>query len=230
VAAIIALPHIQEEEGMTCSPIVARTELARLLAGFPAVQQLDDVLQSGRLAIDERSRAIIDRGLLVIKHEYAITQEPDWAVFAIIAAASDTLIQAFQSHDGRHAVSVMEKQAIWHPPIEITRYSKELIALHETAVFYSRLYDQKPRKNVRRTALENGLFSKFYQLYEEIKGARPGIAGPLYRFTMKGAELLGIKVGMSQDTYRMRIQRVLNEQRKKIGSLGSVLEQNVGRD
>jgi hypothetical protein len=143
---------------------------------------------------------------------------------ASIAQASDTLIDvAFWDNAGRQAVSSMEEEAIWHPPIEITRYYKVLREWSETAVFYSQIYDRNPRKNIRRTEPENWLFYKFYQAYEEIKGARPGIAGPLYRFTMECAELLGIKVRMNQDTFRMRMQRILNEQRKNIGSLGSVL-------
>jgi hypothetical protein len=245
---------------MMCSPIVARTELMRLLAGLPATQQLDEVLRTGRLPVDDRSRAIIDKGLLSIKHEYALWdttgEQPDWAkAFATIAQASDALIQALENDTGRQAVAIMEEGAVWRLPIKIVR-NKELTELYETSLSYSQLYEDKSRKNIQRIEPENWLFDKFYQLYEEIKGTRPGIAGPLYRFTMEGAKLLGIKVGVTQEAFCMRIRRVLNEQREvstteyafrrrvqralragikraaeAIGSLGSVLyEQNVGRD
>jgi hypothetical protein len=212
---------------MTSSPTAARTELTRLLAGLPTIEQLDAVLRAGRLPIDDRSRALIDKGLLRIKHQYAdaTRQQPDLAkTFASIAQALDTLIEvAFRNDAGRQAVSIMEEEAVWHPPIEVTRYYKVLRGWSETAVFYNQIYDQTQRKNIRRTDPEKWMFYSFYRLYEEIKGARPGIAGPLYRFTMEGAKVLSIKVGITEHAFRMRIQRVLNEQRNKFGSMGSVL-------
>jgi hypothetical protein len=218
---------------MTSSPTVARTELTRLLAGLPTIQQLDAVLRAGRLPIDDRSRAIIDKGLLIIRHEYAlwetIRQQPSWAkAFPTIAQASEALIQVLKSDAGRQAVAVMEGGAVWRPPIEIIRHIEELMELNETSLSYSQLYEEKSRKNIQRIEPENWLFEKFYQLYAEIKGARPGIAGPLYRFTMEGAKLLGIKVGITQETFCMRIRRVLNEQRE-VGTTEDAFRRRVQR-
>jgi hypothetical protein len=214
-----------------CSPIVAGTELARLLAGLPSTQKLDAALCAGRLPIDDQSRAILDKGLLSIKHGYALrnttgTQPDRTKGFASIAQATDTLIKALQDDAGRQAAVIMEEEAVWHAPIEITRYLKELRELYETSLFYNRLYDQKYHKNIRRTEPNNWLFHKLYQVYGEIKGVDlPGIAGPLYRFTMESSKILGLKMDLSQDAYRMRIQRVLSELRKRstLGSLASVL-------
>ena len=208
---------------MTTSPIVVRTELTRLLAGLPAIRQLDEILRIGRLPVDDRNRAIIEKGLLSIKHEYAqrdaVRQQPNLAkAFADISQALGTFLQvAFQDGAGQRAVAIMEEGAVWRPSIEITSYFTVFIALCETSMCYSQLYDQKIYKNTRATTLENWLFYRFYQLFEEIKDARPGIAKPLYRFTMTSLQLLDIKVrNITEDAFRMRVQRLARQARSGI--------------
>jgi hypothetical protein len=140
---------------------------------------------------------------------------------------------AFGDAAGRQAVSVME-EAVWRPPIDTPGFHRELAEFHETAVFYSQLYGQEKHHNTRRIERENWLFYGFYQLYEEIKGGPPGIAGPLYRFTMEGAKQLSIKINITEEAFYMRMRRVLNKQHKKFGSLATLAslccEPDAGRD
>src|SRR5262249_41232182 len=150
-----------------------------------------------------------------IKHQAAlwdtIRQQPDWAKgFASIAERSNFLICALQNDAEREAVEIMEEGAIFCPLTEITQFVNELMKLRELSATYSEIYNQhkyvKNRENVTRIEYENWLFYQFYRLYEEIKGTLPGIAGPLYRFTAAGAKLVGLRVGLSEHAFRMRMQ------------------------
>ena len=109
------------------------------------------------------------------------------------------------------------EQGVWRPPIDAAGLDKTLTEIDEAAVFYGQFYGQKKKKTIRATERDNFLFYRFYQLYEEIKGGPPGIAGPLYRFTLKGGEVLGTKMTITQDAFRMRIERLLEEQRRLLG-------------
>jgi hypothetical protein len=222
---------------MTCSQIVARTELMRILAGLPEIQQIDAVLRTGRLSVDDWNRAIIDTRLFYIKHQAAlwdtIRQQPDWAKgFASIAEASNFLICALQNDAGREAVEIIKEGAILCPLTEITKFISELTKLREISATCREIYRQHKNvnhmENVKRMEYENWLFYEFYRLYEEIKGARPGIAEPLYRFTTEGAKLVGLKVGLTEHAFRMRMQRVLKQQ-SKVGITGDALRMRIQR-
>lgn len=211
---------------MTSAPSGVGDKLARVLADF---RQRDAVLRAARLPVDVRSRTIFDNGLLRIKREYAQwgarREDPDRdKAFTAIAKAANNLQAAFRNDAGLRAVSVMEKQAVWRPPIEITLLDEKLAALHETALFYNRIYGYKPKMRRRSTERTNFVFHQLYRLLEEIKGASPGNTDLLYRFTMNCAELLDISIGFIQSgAFRMRVKRILDEQRKGLGSMGSVL-------
>ena len=83
-----------------------------------------------------------------------------------------------------------------------------------------------PSPSRRSKDRENCLLYDLYSLYSEIRiaaGERPGIAGPLYRFTKECMGLLGEHLRISEPSFRMRIQRVKNNRLQGIGSLASAL-------
>ena len=221
---------------MATSPITVGTDLARLLAGLPTLWDRDEILCTGKLPVDDRSRAIIDRGILGIRDDLAqwdtSRQRPDWKkTYTAIAVTANALRKAaFQDAAGRQAVSKME-EGVWRPAIDASGLDKKLTEIDEAAVFYGQFYGYgQKKKTIRSTERDNLLFYRFYQLHQEIKGRPPGIAGPLYRFTIKGGEVLGIKLTITQDAFRMRIRRLLDErrrlldeQRNNMGSLAAVL-------
>ena len=205
------------------------SELARLLAGFPTISQLDVALKAGRLPINSESRRIIDIGLFQIKNTLSVREgvKPETVkVFKTLADASDVLAQVPQTDAGREAVSIMEEEAIWHPRVEVTKHRKDFNELSEAATLYYHLYSRSASRPRRRRDHENRLLYDLYWLYKDIKiaaGGRPGIADPLYRFTKECMALLGERLGMSGSTFRMRIQRIKSKRLEGIGSLASVL-------
>jgi hypothetical protein len=213
------------------------SDLARIMAGFPATRQLDAALRAGNLPVDTKTREIIDGGLAVIKQRYLTARvhgEPrvDGRAFARIAEAVDDLIAAaFEDSAGRRAVSIMEEEAVWHPSVKMTEYIQVIESWSKTMHFYHRLYSyHKPKKNSEYRAARNqqdSVYYDIYSIYSEIKksagGAPPGNARPLYRFVIECAKLLGLEVRLSPDAFRMRMQRILHQRHAAIGSLGLAL-------
>jgi hypothetical protein len=76
-ATITPLPPNSGEKAMATSPIMVGTELARALVGLPTIRQLDEMLRTGKLSVDDRSRAIIDKGLLRYAQWDTIRQRRD---------------------------------------------------------------------------------------------------------------------------------------------------------
>jgi hypothetical protein len=140
--------------------------------------------------------------------------------FAVIERLSDKLIEALQNDAGRQVTEIIDVLALTRPVNERIISARELINFHNEVMSCGQIY--KKRRCLRHTEIENWLFERLYILYGNIKGARPGLAGPLYRFTLKGAELAGVKVSISPDNFRMRMKRILNRQRKGIENLAAV--------
>jgi hypothetical protein len=211
-------------ERMTTS----RTELARLLAGQPTVEQLDAALRAGKLAVKAETRILLMTGLAKIEEQLARQSQPDLRkAFSNIVKALDVFKQAaFENKGGRQAVWIMEKQAVWSQPINV---SEQFSELYKTAHLYSQLYRHGKPNIVRPRVRQDWLYFELYCLYAKVKGALPGNAGPLYRFTKACAEIMGLKLRIGEDAFRMRVQRLLKELRNRsqptIGSLASVYEQ-----
>ena len=201
----------------------AEISLADILA-LPPVDQLDAVLRAARLPVDPRSRTILSNGFIRIRHERArwepARQQPDpGKAFGEIFEAVDSLLK----DDGRrHAVSIMESGTVWRAPIHSP--SKMLTELRDTAQFYYQLYTYKEKTRKPSAEYDLWVYYQLYNLFGEIKGTRPGNTYLLYNFTIKCAELLGIKLGfITAGAFRMRIARMLAEQRKGFGSMGAIV-------
>jgi hypothetical protein len=216
---------------MMSSPTKVGTQLARALGG-PTAKQLDAALRAGTLPINVKTRVLLDTGLARIEEELArqnhAQTQPDLAkAFSNILKALDVFKQAaFENKGGREAVWIMEKQAVWSKPLNITEH---FVELYQTVGLYIQLYRHEKPNRLNHRAHEDWLYYELYCLYAKIKGAPPGNAGPLYRFTKACAEILWLKLRIGEDAFRMRVQRLLKELRKRpqptIGSLGSLYEQ-----
>jgi hypothetical protein len=201
----------------------AEIRLADVLA-LPSVDQLDAVLRTARLSVDERSRTILNNGFIRIRHECArweaARQQPDLGkAFGEISEAADRFLKVVIANDARRqAVSTMESGTVWRDPIQS---SFELLnTFHEAAAFYHSLYGYEEKNSRQTTDHDNILLEQFYYLFAEIKGTRPGNTYLLYDFTINCAELLGIKIGfVTPDAFRMRVKRMLDKQYKAFGSL-----------
>jgi hypothetical protein len=194
------------------------------------IKELDIALKAGRLPVNTTSRRIIDTGLARIKYTQrgSVGVKPQTVkAFKLLADAADVFGRvAFQSDAGRQAVSIIEEEALWHAPIEVTKYRETINLISETATFYNQLYSRNASCNRRRKDRENCMLYDIYSLYSGIKiaaGERPGIAGPLYRFTKECMRLLGKHLRISEPAFRMRIQRVKNKRLQGIDSLASAL-------
>jgi hypothetical protein len=187
------------------------SELARLLAGLPTINELDMALKAGRLPINSESRRIVDIGLYRIKAREGVKPELVKA-FKTLADAANVFVQVFRTDAGRQAVSILEEAAIWHHRLELTKHRENFDEISERSILYYHYYVKKTASIYGRPRDRmNCLLYDLYSLYVEIKigeGGRPGIAGPLYRFTKECIKILGEKLPISQDTFRMRIQRL----------------------
>jgi hypothetical protein len=216
---------------MMSSPTMVGTQPGKSPGG-PTTKQLDAALRAGILPINVKTRVLIGTGLARIEEKLArqnhAQSQPDLAkAFSNIVKALDVFKQAaFENKGGRQAVWIMEKQAVWSKPLNITEQFAEL---YKTAYLYSQLYQHGKPNRLSRKACEDWLYCELYCLYAKIKGALPGNAGPLYRFTEACAEILGLKLRIGGDAFRMRIQRLLKELRERprptIGTLASLYEQ-----
>jgi len=202
-------------------------DLAAVLS-LPPVDELDAVLCAARLPVDERSRMILGNGFLRIRHECAVwkadRQRPDLGkAFGEISEAVSGLLRFLVANDGRRqAVSIIESGTVWnasprHPAFQT------LAALQDAALFYNRLYRYKQETRKLHTEYDNFVYERLYRLLGEIKGSRPGNTYLLYNFTMSCVELLRIEVNpVTPGAFRMRIARMLQRQRKGLGSLADL--------
>jgi hypothetical protein len=196
---------------------------------FPTTQQLDEALGAGGLPVDEMCRTIIGDGLIQIKRcaWWDAKPEPDLArAFADIAEAGENFARTAESDAGRQAISILEEEGNWYYPIKFSKYHEEFNLLIGAARFYSQVYPPIIPQKFRRTHRENLILYEIYRLYRRLKtasGGRLGIAGPLYRFAKACADLLGVDLLLSERTFRMRIQRIVDKRREQIGSLGDIL-------
>jgi hypothetical protein len=194
---------------MSDVPSETREALIRALAGLPSIYEYDAVLRAGKLPVDERSRKILEDGFSRIKSGHSLwdRKRPPWAdTFARLEKSLNDLVQELGTDHGYTVLEIIEEGAILDPLTETARRRKELVEFHDKAGAYRQIYSTR---KLRRTASENWLFEKFYELYGEIKAARPGNAGPLYRFTVAGIKLLGVRLNISENTFRVRLKRHL---------------------
>jgi hypothetical protein len=200
----------------------AGMKLVAILA-LPPADQLDAVLRAARLPVDTRTRTILIDGFVRIIRRYAglkhLRPRPDVCkALGNVADALNTLLKVTSGSDvGRQAVSIIENGSALAPiELPLTLLSR----FHEKAALYHQIYDNK---STHRTEYDNRLFLYLYNIYGEIIEGRPGNTYLLYDFTMKGAEVLGIKVNpITPAAFRMRIARMLDRQRKGFGSLAAV--------
>jgi len=200
----------------------AGMKLAAILA-LPPVEECDAALRAARLPVDRRSRAILIDGFVRIIQGCAglkdLRPRPDVCkALGDIADALNTLLKVTSGSDvGRQAVSIIENGS-WLPSIELPLTL--LSRFHEKATLYRQIYNIRP---INPRDYDNWLFHHLYHIYGEIIEGRPGNTYLLYDFTMKCADVLGIKVNpITPDAFRMRIARMLDRQRQGFGSLAAV--------
>jgi hypothetical protein len=211
---------------VTSAQMTPGTELARVLAGLPTWRQLDMVLRAGKLKVDDRSRAVLDAGLPGIKHEYVKRDNrrdrDRTKAFADIAKASNALLQACGTDAGRRAVWVIDQQAVLMPRIDMTALCNTVTELQRISTSYHQLYGYEQTRRRRPKERDDQLFYHLYHIFAKIKEARPGNTLPLFNFTMKCAEILGIKIGfVTPDAFRMRISRILQRERATFVTMAS---------
>ena len=204
-------------------------DLARALAELPS-RQNDEALKAGGLPVDERCRTIIENGIQEIKRRCeqwkTMEQEPELAkALADIAEAGENLLRKAESDAGRQAIAILANEDNWYYPVNFPRYRENIEFLTRAARFHSQTYSSTIPWKLSPTQRENLIWFEIYRLYRRLKwasGGREGIAGPLYRFTKACLGLLdvGTDLRLSELTFRMRIQRVVNARRTRLGSLG----------
>jgi hypothetical protein len=178
-------------------------------------------------------RKIIENGIQEIKHRCAqwktMVQQPDLAkALADIAEAGENLLRKAESDAGRQAIAILANEDNWLYPVYFTQYREDIDFLTRAARFHSQIYSSMIPIKLRQTQRDNFILFEIYRLYRRLKwasGGRVGIAGPLYRFTKACLGLLGVgtDLRLSESTFRMRIQRVVNARRTGLGSLANIL-------
>jgi hypothetical protein len=200
-----------------------------------SIEEREAILRAAILPINRRNRAILNDGILCIRHDVAsrsaVPKEVDLARSRDrLAWLWGELLKEMQTDAGRVVISGMKIPLGLVPmenlfELDVDRYIKDTVRLHniaETQQRFSSAIKVHKRDKGHDVELQNWLFETLYNLFAELKDARPGNACPLYQFTIECAKLVGIKITITEDAFRMRIQRILNRHRKGIEFLANL--------
>jgi hypothetical protein len=192
----------------------ATAKLTRILMEFPSNEECDAVLRAGGVPIDQWSRKVFEALFLKIRYEYrsrvALRGQSQLAKpLERIDRALNSVLQEFQHHACSLGVEMIGSSGSIVYGLTIQDVAD---ALHYKAKATYQVYHMSYKD------LENWLFAEFYDLYAILKGKRPGNSnrGPLYRFTMQAAELVGMKVSITPEAFRMRIKRFGDRRRNEL--------------
>jgi hypothetical protein len=161
---------------------------------------LKQILQLGRLPRDGAAIDRLGEGLVRIADDYSA-----WAIvqqqlsdrelarkFAQVTRLSDEFVGLLANDPQLQLASVLSAKWPGRPAVDFTRLREMHDTVSAIATLHATVYAAGSRKRPRRTEPENWLFRQLYDLATEIRGSRPNIAAPLYRYTMGCAKLLGV--------------------------------------
>jgi hypothetical protein len=226
------------EREMIGGMIKLQPDYWRQVEGISVVstEECEAILHTARLPINRRNRAIFNYEILCTQDEIAsrsaVPKEVDLAQSRDrLIRLSGELAKEMQTDAGRVVVSAMKIPVTLLLPMEklceldVDQYVEDTVRFHNIVELGQRLFGAikvHKRNKGHDVELQDWLFDRLYKLFAELKDARPGNARPLYQFTIECAKLVGINITITEEAFRMRIQRMLRRWRKGIEILANV--------
>src|SRR5262249_37601096 len=122
---------------------------------------------------------------------------------------SDEFIRLLADDPQLQLASILSAKWSGRAAVDLTQLREMHDTVSAIATLHARVYAEGSRKRPRRSEPENWVFQQLYDLATEIRGSRPNIAAPLYRYMMGCAKLLGLNLRhIDEGAFLKRAQRL----------------------